>query len=126
MGIAVSEGPTETTKVSILLVDAQPANLLALEAVLADLGQDLVRVTSGEEALSWLVDHDCAVVLLDVQMQGLNGFDTARLIRQRDRSRRTPIIFLTAFEDPQLTAADAYRLRAGGFFCKPGQPATPP
>src|SRR5438067_45776 len=80
----------------ILLVDDQPANLLALEAILDGLGQDLVRANSGEEALRLLLGQDFAVVLLDVQMHGLSGFETAKLIRGRGRSRRTPIIFLTA------------------------------
>src|SRR5207249_9597670 len=83
-------------KVSVLLVDDQPANLLALEAVLHDLGLNLVKASSGEEALRQLLAEDFAVVLLDVQMTGLDGFETAKLIRGRERSRHTPIIFLTA------------------------------
>ena len=78
------------SKANVLLVDDQPANLLALEAVLEDLGHGLVKAGSGEEALRRLLDQDFAVVLLDVRMHGLDGFETAKLIRGRERSRHTP------------------------------------
>jgi len=84
-------------KVDVLLVDDHPENLIALEVVLQNLGQNLVKVQSGAAALKYLLHHDVAVILLDVQMPGINGFETARLIRQRDRSQHTPIIFLTAY-----------------------------
>jgi CheY-like chemotaxis protein len=77
---------------NVLLVDDRPANLLALEVMLAGMGLNLVRAPSGEEALRRLLDDDFAVVLLDVQMEGLGGFETARLIRGRDRTRLTPIL----------------------------------
>jgi PAS domain S-box-containing protein len=113
-------GADPGSKVSILLVDDQPANLLALEAVLAELGQDLVRARSGEEALARLGERDFAVVLLDVQMQGLDGFETAKLIRTRERTRRTPIIFLTAFDrDPKFPPEAAYALGAVDYLVKP-------
>src|SRR3954468_21352353 len=97
---AVDKPPLQPAeqRVNVLLVDDQPANLLALEAVLGDLGHDLVRANSGGDALRRLLDEDFAVVLLDVQMHGLDGIETAKLIRARGRSRRTPIIFLTAHE----------------------------
>ena len=88
--------------VNILLVDDQPANLLALRAILDDLGHNLVEARSGEEALQQLAENDFAVVLLDVQMHGLDGFETARLIRSREKSRHTPIIFLTAYDTDRL------------------------
>src|SRR5438552_7754048 len=91
----------------ILLVDDQPANLLALEAVLEELGQELVRAGSGEEALRRLLDQDFAVILLDVQMHGLDGFETAKLIRARERSRHTPIIFLTAHPSDDSLVTEA-------------------
>ena len=78
-------------KVNVLLVDDQPANLLALEVVLNDLRQNLVQARSGEEALQKLLVDDFAVILLDVRMPGLNGFETAQLIRGRERSRHTPL-----------------------------------
>jgi len=84
--------------VNILLVDDQPANLLALEMVLAGPGRNLVKAQSGREALRCLLNDDFAVVLMDVKMPEMDGFETAALIHQRDRSRHTPIIFLTAFE----------------------------
>src|SRR5437868_4384204 len=102
-------------KASILLVDGQPANLLVLEAILADLGQNLVKARSGTEALRRLLDEDFAVVLLDVQMQGPDGFETAQLIRGRERSRHTPIIFLTAQESAAFPATRAYTLGAVDF-----------
>jgi signal transduction histidine kinase len=105
--------------VNILLVDDQPRNLLALEAILGDLGQNLVTASSGEAALDCLLADDFAVVLLDVQMPGLDGFETARLIRARDRSRLTPIIFLTAFERPDSAVVEAYRLGAVDYLVKP-------
>lgn len=110
-------------KADILLVDDSPANLLALEAVLADLGQNLVTVASGADALRYLLDHDVAVILLDVQMPGLNGFETGELIHQRERSRTTPIVYLTAYE---RTDAEVYRGYAAGavdFLQKPMIPA---
>src|SRR6266545_701870 len=96
-------------KVRILLVDDRPANLTALEAVLEDLSQDIVKATSGKEALRWLLKHDFAVILLDVRMPEMDGFETAALIRQRERSRHTPILFLTAHkeEEHQFRGYDA-------------------
>jgi PAS domain S-box-containing protein len=103
----------------ILLVDDQPANLLALEAILEDLGQELVRAASGEQALEVLGQQDFAVILLDVRMPGLDGFETAERVRSRDRSRHTPIIFLTAHDTDQFPAAEAYRLGAVDYLVKP-------
>jgi PAS domain S-box-containing protein len=106
-------------RASLLLVDDQPANLLALEAILEDLGHDLVQAASGEEALRQVLDRDFAVILLDVQMHGLDGFETAKLIRGRKRSRHTPIIFLTAHDDNRLSVAEAYALGAVDYLVKP-------
>src|SRR5438309_7393352 len=83
-------------QVDILLVDDRTENLLALEAILEPLGQRLVRAQSGEDALRCLLEKEFAVILLDVQMPSLNGFETAELIKARERTRYTPIIFLTA------------------------------
>src|SRR4051812_36305781 len=83
-------------KANILLVDDNPANLLALRALLEDLGQTLVEARSGEEALRLIPFDEFAVVLLDVRMPGIGGFAAARAIRGDDRTRHTPVIFLTA------------------------------
>jgi PAS domain S-box-containing protein len=117
--MTASAADTTSAPVSILLVDDEPANLLALEAILHDLGQHLVTARSGDDALRSLFRDDFAVVLLDVQMQGLDGFETARLIRGRPRSRHTPIIFLTAYDHSDATLAQAYALGAVDFLVKP-------
>jgi PAS domain S-box-containing protein len=114
--------PSAEPKVKILLVDDQEAHLLALEAILQPLGQNLVKARSGEVALRHLLHDDFAAVLLDVQMQGLDGFETARLIRGRERSQHTPIIFLTAQEAPEFPAAKAYTLGAVDYLVKPVAP----
>jgi PAS domain S-box-containing protein len=106
-------------RANILLVDDTPANLLALEAVLADLGQNLVRAASGEEALRLAAEQDFQLVLLDVRMPGLSGFETAGRIRSRERSRHTPIIFLTAHADDTFPASEAYKLGAVDYLVKP-------
>jgi PAS domain S-box-containing protein len=107
-------------KVNILLVDDQPANLLALQAILEDLGQNLVEAHSGEEALQRLLTNDFAVILLDVQMHGPDGFSTAKLIRSQERSRDTPIIFHTAPESNRLPVEEqAYTLGAVDYLVKP-------
>ena len=106
----------------ILLVDDAPANLLALEAVLQALDEPLVRAGSGQEALRRLRDVDFAAVLLDVRMPGMDGFETARLIRAQRRSRRTPIIFVTA-DASDLSVEEAYAMGAVDFLTKPLVPA---
>jgi signal transduction histidine kinase len=115
--------PTESDfKVNVLLVDDHPENLVALEAVLCGLGQTLVKAQSGEKALRCLLQHDFAVILLDVQMPGMDGFETARLIRQHPRSRATPIIFLTAYSDNEALKSKGYRLGAVDYLLKPIDP----
>src|SRR5512138_2087974 len=91
--------PDSDGKVSILLVDDRPEKLLALEAVLEELGQNVVRAYSGREALRHVLNHEFAVILLDVNMPGIDGFETAALIRQRKNSEHVPIIFITAMGD---------------------------
>jgi PAS domain S-box-containing protein len=105
--------------VNILLVDDQPANLLALRAALGDFGQNLVEAGSGDEALRRLQDDDFAVVLLGVQMRDPDGFETARQIRGRERSRHTPIIFITAYESERFPVEQAYALGAVDYLVKP-------
>src|SRR5437763_15238321 len=96
-------------RATILIVDDREANLLALEAVLEPLQQRLVKVRSGADALRFLLQEDCAVILLDVNMPELDGFETAALIRERERSRYTPIIFVTAVrrEEEHILKRDA-------------------
>jgi PAS domain S-box-containing protein len=110
-------------KASILLVDDERANLLALEVVLEPLGQELVRAYSGREALKALTERDFAVVLLDVRMGGLNGIETARIIRNNPWSAHTPIIFLTAYEANHDSIQQAYELHAVDYLVKPLIPA---
>ena len=95
---------TASEKTYILVVDDLPQKRLAFEAVLEDLGQNIITVDSGQEALKAVLSRDFAVILLDVNMPDMNGFETARLIRSRKRSSSTPIIFLTAFTDEMKTA----------------------
>jgi signal transduction histidine kinase/DNA-binding response OmpR family regulator len=106
-------------KVNILIVDDKPEKVLALEAVLEELGQHVVRAYSGREALRCLLDDDdFAVILLDVNMPGMDGFETAQLIRQRKSTEVTPIIFVTAFGDKDH-AARGYRLGAVDYIQTP-------
>ncbi|MBW4537901.1 MAG: response regulator [Myxacorys chilensis ATA2-1-KO14] len=109
-------------KATVLLVDDHPENLIALEATLNGLGQDLVKAHSGAQALKCLLDQDFALILLDVQMPGMDGFETAALIRQRSRSRSTPIIFLTAFSDADALRSKGYALGAVDYLLKPIDP----
>jgi two-component system, sensor histidine kinase and response regulator len=109
-------------RVNILLVDDQPANLVALEAMLQGLGQNLIKAESGREALKCLLTHDFAVILLDVKMPEMDGFETATLIRQRDKSRHTPILFLTAADNTQTQAVRGYAVGAVDYLVKPVVP----
>lgn len=110
-------------RVSILVVDDLPEKLLAYEAILEDLGQELVKVRSGEEALKLVLKQEFAVILLDVNMPGMDGFETASLIRQRKRSSHTPIIFLTAFTD-EVRMAQGYASGAVDYLPTPVVPET--
>ncbi|HEX5576310.1 MAG TPA: response regulator [Gemmatimonadales bacterium] len=114
--------PAVEDRVNILLVDDQPANLVALEAMLQGLGQNLIKAESGREALKWLLTHDFAVILLDVKMPDMDGFETAALIRQRDKSRHTPILFLTAADNTQTQAVRGYAVGAVDYLVKPVVP----
>src|SRR5215475_12393533 len=113
--------PASSDRVDILIVDDMPGQRLAVESVLAELGENIVAVDSGREALRYLLDHDVAVILLDVNMPEMDGFETAALIRQRPRSRNVPIIFLTADTD-ELHAARGYSLGAVDYLFSPFLP----
>jgi signal transduction histidine kinase len=99
-------------KVNILLVDDQPGKLLSYQAMLADLGENLVLARSGREALQCLLKQEFALVLLDVIMPGMDGFETATLIRQHPRLEQTPIIFITAFSVSEFDRLKGYELGA--------------
>ncbi len=99
-------------RVNILLVDDQPARLLSYESVLGELGQNLVSASSGEEALQRLLDDDYAVILLDVSMPGMDGFETAAMIHDHPRFESIPIIFVTGVHDSEFDALKGYRLGA--------------
>ncbi|HVH36335.1 MAG TPA: response regulator [Tahibacter sp.] len=99
-------------KVNILLVDDKPERLLSYEAVLAQLGETLVKAHSGEEALRRLMETEFAVILLDVSMPGMDGFETAELIHQHPRFENTPIIFVTGVHIGDLDRLQGYRLGA--------------
>ena len=106
----------------ILVVDDTPENLTAIEVALDELNYRLVKVQSGKEALRRLLRQDFALILLDVQMPTMSGFETARLIRARDRSKHVPIIFITAYDRDDTEVLEAYRLGAVDFLLKPIQP----
>ncbi|RZI84194.1 MAG: hybrid sensor histidine kinase/response regulator [Rubrivivax sp.] len=108
-----------TPQINILMVDDEPANLLALEGILEPLGQRLVRAQSGTEALRHLLEQDFAVILLDVRMPGMSGIDAATLIRSRPRSRNTPIIFLTGEEKSEDAVFEGYSAGAVDYLMKP-------
>jgi len=103
----------------ILIVDDDPASLMAMREVLKSLGSPLVTAHSGEEALRCVLDDDFAAILMDVRMPGIDGFTTASMIRERKRSRYTPIIFLTASGEDMSTMFKGYRAGAVDFITKP-------
>ena len=106
-------------KVNILVVDDRDENLLALEAILSDPGYNLVRAKSGRDALREVLDRDFALILLDVVMPGVDGYETATLIRERARSRNTPIIFLTANDWGEKGVFRGYNVGAVDYLIKP-------
>lgn len=106
-------------KVNILLVDDTPENLIALEAVLTELGQNIVKARSGEEALRLLLRQEFAVILLDVNMPGLTGFETAQLIRQRKSTEHIPIIFVSAISTSDTHLFKGYSLGAVDYIFTP-------
>jgi signal transduction histidine kinase/DNA-binding response OmpR family regulator len=112
----------EQQKINILLVDDNPSNLISLEAILQAPDRNLVRAASGDEALRYLLGCDVAVILLDVYMPGINGLETAALIRGRERSRDIPIIFLTADSTGSTLVSKGYSLGAVDYIVKPVEP----
>jgi signal transduction histidine kinase len=122
MGKTSDPGSTDGRPCDILVVDDTPENLTAIEVALDELNYRLVKVQSGKEALRRLLRQDFALILLDVQMPTMSGFETARLIRARDRSKHVPIIFITAYDRDDAEVLEAYRLGAVDFLLKPIQP----
>lgn len=111
--------PDTLSPADILVVDDNPKNLVAIETALGELGARVQRAQSGSEALRLLLEHDFALILLDVKMPTMDGFETARLIRARKRSAHTPIIFITAYDRDDAEILAAYELGAVDFLFKP-------
>jgi two-component system, sensor histidine kinase and response regulator len=108
--------------VNILLVDDQPGKLVAHESILTELGQRIIKARTGDEALGQLLQHEFAVILLDVNMPGMDGFETAALIRQRPRYEKTPIIFITGYNTTDLDRLKGYELGAVDYLFLPVVP----
>jgi signal transduction histidine kinase len=113
---------TDETDAPLLVVDDEPHNLTALLALLEDSGTRIVTASSGEEALRRLLEEDFALILLDVNMPGMDGFETAELIRMRERSRETPILFQTAWHNDAAKIAKGYAVGAVDYVVKPIDP----
>ena len=109
-------------RINILMVDDSATNLLALESILRAPDRNLVRASSGEDALRYLLDHEAAVILLDVYMPGIDGLQTAELVRSREKSRDIPIIFLTANSTGLRNVNRGYSLGAVDYIVKPVDP----
>ena len=113
---------TNENRINVLLVDDRPENLVALEALLSSKQLNLIKCDSGEAALKYLMKEECALILLDVQMPGIDGYETAKLIKARERNKNTPIIFVTAInQDPEHVYA-GYSIGAIDYIFKPFDP----
>ena len=107
---------------ALLIVDDKPQNLLAVGSMLEGLADQIVQKTSATEALRYLLNHDVALVLLDVRMPDMDGYELAALIRQRERSRHTPIIFISAYDCDEQEVTRGYALGAVDYVLKPVNP----
>lgn len=112
---------SDNKKINILVVDDIPASLLAFEAVLSELNENIVKATTGEAALAFLLKNECALIILDLQMSGMDGLQTAQLIRQNSRTKSTPIIFTTTLHSDE-DVLKAYTLGAVDYLVKPIPP----
>jgi two-component system sensor histidine kinase/response regulator len=117
-----STAPDLRSKASILIVDDRDDKRLAMEAIVAGLGENVIKASSGKEALRCLLNQDVAVILLDVNMPGMDGFETAHLIRQRKSSEDTPIIFVTGISDTETHVSRGYSLGAVDYILTPVLP----
>ncbi|HYF20000.1 MAG TPA: response regulator [Ramlibacter sp.] len=117
------DGEAPASVVNILIVDDEPKNLAVLETVLDDPGYRLVRATSGEEALLQLVAEEFAVLVLDVRMPGMSGFEVAHMVKERKKTARTPIIFLTAYYNEDQHVLEGYGTGAVDYLHKPVNPS---
>src|ERR1700722_15112040 len=118
----VSAGKRGEERANILIVDDREDKLLAVEAIISDLGQNIVKASSGKEALRCLLKGEFAVILLDVNMPGMDGFETAHLIRQRQSLEHTPIIFVTSISDTKTHVSRGYSLGAVDYILTPVVP----
>jgi diguanylate cyclase (GGDEF)-like protein len=119
MGLVNKNLLTTDFRQTLLLVDDRPENLASLDAILDDGQRSLLKAESGEEALQLLLDHDVALVLLDVQMPLMNGYEVARLMRSNRKTRTIPIIFITAIEREEAAAIRGYQSGAIDYITKP-------
>src|SRR6187401_2370211 len=115
-------GGTAVERSNILIVDDRLDKRVVFRTILEELDQNIVTASSGEEALRWLLDNDCAVILLDVNMPGLDGLETAQLIRSRRKSAHTPIIFVTADFQDDAHLRRGYALGAVDYIGSPDVP----
>ena len=120
---AVSLGPaSHSDPINILIVDDEPKNLTVLETVLQDPGYRLVRAESGEQALLALVEEEFALLILDIRMPGMTGFELAHMIKQRKKTAGVPIIFLTAYYNEDQHVLEGYGTGAVDYLQKPVNP----
>jgi response regulator RpfG family c-di-GMP phosphodiesterase len=117
-----SEASLQRKKVNVLVVDDSLDSLVALEALLTGRDRNIIKASSGEEALKHLLQEDIGVLLLDVKMAGLDGYQTAAIIRQREQTRDVPIIFLTAYYKDDSDVAKGYAMGAADYVFKPVVP----
>ena len=120
MSVAMEAGVTD--KVNILMVDDQPGKLLSYEAILGDLGENLIKARSGREGLEQLLKHDVAVVLLDVSMPEIDGFEMADMMRQHPRFQKTAILFISAVRMSDLDRIKGYQSGAVDYISVPVVP----
>lgn len=116
------ERPSEQESASLLIVDDRKENLIALESALDGLAHHIVKAGTGRAALREALEQDFAVILLDVRLPEMSGFETASLLRERDRTRHTPIIFLTAIDKDDKQVSQGYELGAVDYIFKPADP----